>query len=167
MSICIQKACEHDLEALLPIYERAKHWMIQQGNPQQWSAAYPGRTDLLADLALDQLYVIREGSTYLGAFCLSFSEEDAYRHIRAGQWLTSAPYGVIHRLVSAGLRPGIAQACFAFCAEKITNLRTDTHAQNLPMQKALRLFGFRYAGQIQLADGSPRLAFEWSGPNSI
>ena len=47
----------------------------------------------------------------------------------------------------------------AFAMAMQPHLRIDTHAQNLPMQRQIERFGFRYCGVIQCRNGA-RMAFE-------
>ena len=43
----------------------------------------------------------------------------------------------------------------------IDNIRVDTHRDNAPMRRVIEENRFTCCGIIYLADGSPRLAFEW------
>lgn len=47
----------------------------------------------------------------------------------------------------------------AFAMAMQPHLRIDTHALNLPMQRQIERFGFRYCGVIQCRNGA-RMAFE-------
>ena len=40
-------------------------------------------------------------------------------------------------------------------------IRVDTHEGNIPMRKMLEKQGFVYCGVIHLADGSPRVAYQY------
>ena len=48
-----------------------------------------------------------------------------------------------------------------FAKERSGHLKIDTHADNLVMQNALSKEGFSRRGIIHLADGSPRIAYEY------
>ena len=41
-------------------------------------------------------------------------------------------------------------------------LRIDTHKDNIVMQRAVLRGEFQYCGIIHLANGDPRLAYQWS-----
>jgi hypothetical protein len=47
-----------------------------------------------------------------------------------------------------------------YAEARYNHLRVDTHADNLPMQRAIAGCGFSYAGVIYLANGDPRRAFD-------
>ena len=159
----IRLARAEDLSALTPVYDVARRFMTEHGNPTQWTATgYPNRQDLEEDLARKQLYVFEESGVLHGAFALQFGEEPNYREID-GAWLSDAPYGTIHRIASDGAVPGLFDACLAFCREKISHLRIDTHENNTIMRHLITSRGFLPCGTIWVEDGTSRLAFEWVG----
>lgn len=159
----IRPARAEDLPALTPIYDAARRFMAEHGNPTQWAATgYPDRQDLEEDLARKQLYVFEENGVLHGAFVLQFGEEPNYREID-GAWLSEAPYGTIHRIASDGAVPGLFDACLAFCREKISHLRIDTHKNNTIMRHLITSRGFLPCGTVWVEDGTSRLAFEWVG----
>ncbi len=166
----IRKACPSDLDHIMPIYRRARAYMAANGNPNQWTGGYPGQEDILADIEAGNCYVCQEQGQLHGVFALIFGEEPSYRTIEDGHWLREEPYATIHRIASAGTRPGIARLCFAFswqlCRKRGAGLRIDTHADNKIMQRAVTAFGFQKCGIIRLADGSPRIAYQMLAPES-
>ena len=50
----------------------------------------------------------------------------------------------------------------AYCLSLTSTIRIDTHADNLPMQAALKRLGFNYCGIIYLEGGSQRQAYQLS-----
>ena len=65
----IRPARAEDLPALIPIYDAARRFMAEHGNPTQWAASgYPNGEDLAEDIRLGQLYVLDEGGALHGAF---------------------------------------------------------------------------------------------------
>ena len=56
----IRPAAKADLEALLRIYEGARQFMAQSGNPGQWGKRYPSRETVEADIAAQRCYVCEE-----------------------------------------------------------------------------------------------------------
>ena len=90
-----------------------------------------------------------------------------------GAWLTTpkANYAAVHRV---GVAPeakgqGIAGTILDFACNKaaqmgLASVRIDTHADNKPMQRALRKAGFSLCGVITLVEGNDagaqRIAFE-------
>ena len=104
-------------------------------------------------------------STYFDArhHCSAFvlGPDPTYAKIEDGQWLNDAlPYGTIHRLASAGKRPGVATDVINWCLEHCESLRADTHADNKIMQHLLEKNGFTRCGIIHVADGTPRIAYQ-------
>ncbi len=157
---CIEPAKPEDLDRVLEIYDRAKRYMAQNGNPNQWNGAYPERELLEGDIRKRQLYVYREASEIYGVFAFILGEDAAYARIEGGAWLNDAPYGTIHRLAGDGRRRGLFSKCLAFCRLKTCNVRADTHRDNLIMQHLLEKNGFCRCGVIHLASGAPRLAYQ-------
>lgn len=154
----IRKASIQDLPEILEIYEAARAYMRQNGNLKQWTGGYPGAELLRQDMQGGNLYVCQEGDSLLGVFAYFLGEDPTYRYIE-GAWCNDEPYGVVHRIAVSSHRGGIAGACFAFALEQCRNLRIDTHADNIPMQRALEKYGFTRCGTIYLASGDPRIAF--------
>ena len=147
-----------DLPHILQIYAWARGFMAETGNPTQWGTTDPKPSTLERDIALGQLYVIEEENRICGVFAFIFGEDPTYREIDGG-WHYSDPYGTIHRV--AGQGQGILSSCLAYCRQHVDHLRIDTQENNLVMQRAIAKGGFSYCGIIRVADGSPRLAFDW------
>lgn len=158
----IRLAKESDVNRMLEIYESAKTFMHTHGNPNQWNGAYPDRDTLIADIESQYLYVAVDDNGYIYAcFALIGGEDPTYNYID-GEWHSNTPYGTIHRIAGDGTRRGIFAECAAFARTMFNHLRVDTHEDNVPMQNAVKRDGFQYAGVIYLADGSPRVAFDWT-----
>ena len=191
----IRKAAEKDFPQMLPIYERARQFMRETGNPNQWKDCDPKPEVILEGIREGKMYLVmalesdlvtgsetnlmtgakadltpglaaeRAEEKILGAFYFALEEEITYRGIYDGKWMNEEPYGVIHRVASAGSGKGFAGACFAWCekqclAAACRNLRIDTHEDNKVMQHVLEKNGFTYCGKIHLKDGSERLAYQ-------
>ena len=157
----IRKAALGDIPEIMKIYDLARAFMRASGNFSQWGGGYPSAALLEDDIQAGNLYVMCLDGVIDGVFALIFGEDPTYRYIENGRWHSDRPYGTIHRLASRGTVRGIARTCFAFCCEKSAYLRIDTHEDNRPMQQALERFGFQKCGTIYLADGSPRIAFDY------
>ena len=159
----IRKTTLADVDAVAAIYDRARVFMCEQGNPTQWAGEYPNADTARADVADGVGYVCEEDGRVVGTFAFIVGEEPTYQVIEGGSWRSDEPYGTIHRIASAGTVRGVARVCFDFCAAQISHLRIDTHADNRPMQGAILKFGFERRGIIHVEDGSPRLAYDWLG----
>ena len=156
----VRHAKRDELTTILSIYEQARTYMREQGNPTQWSGGYPDEAILKDDISKNQLYVCEEEGVILGVFCYFFGNDPTYLRIFDGNWLNDAPYGVLHRIAVSAHRKGVASFCFDFCFSKCQNLKIDTHRDNVPMQKSLVKNGFSYCGIIHVEDGTPRFAYD-------
>ena len=156
----IRPATTADIPAILEIFDIARAFMRQNGNFVQWTGAYPGEPEVVADIALGEEYVIEENGEVVAAFTLMSRPEPTYAVIDNGRWLQDGPYGTIHRVASSGKCRGTVQQAVEFALQFHSVLRCDTHADNLPMQRALTNAGFVHCGTVYMADGTPRMGFE-------
>ena len=156
----IRHAAFEELPTILSIYDHARGYMREQGNPTQWDGGYPDEAILREDISKEQLYVCEEKGEILGVFCYFYGDDPTYRRIYEGNWLNDAPYGVLHRIAVASHRKGVASFCYDYCFSRCKNLKIDTHRDNIPMQKSLAKNGFSYCGIIYLASGDERLAYQ-------
>lgn len=161
----IRKANQQDWQEILAIYQRAREYMRQTGNPNQWKNSSPCPQVLANDIALGNLYVVVEGSCIHGVFALIYGSDPTYVRID-GAWLNDEPYAAIHRVASAGKKKGILEICLRYCRSQYTNLRIDTHHDNHIMQHLLDKYGFIRCGTIFLANGDPRIAYQHIGKDS-
>lgn len=156
----IRLASVADLPTLLEIYETARRFMVENGNPTQWPKGYIHQEMLEADIARHVLYVCEDEAGLEGAFLFDAGPDPTYAVIQDGQWPSDAPYFVIHRVASAGRVKGILGQILAWAAQQASVLRMDTHADNLPMQHLLEKHDFVRCGIITVEDGTPRIAYQ-------
>ncbi len=149
-----------DLPELEIIYERARQFMKETGNPNQWKDCRPNPSLIEEDIRVGQSYVLEDEGEILGVFALIFGEDPTYGIIEDGRWLNSRPYAAIHRIASAGKAHGFFKALMDFCQNKASNLRIDTHPDNKIMQHLIAKNGFTYCGIIYTDDGTKRLAYQ-------
>lgn len=157
----IRASKTEDIPAIMAIYDKARAFMEQTGNPTQWGDGYPKQELIEDDLRQEHSYVCVNEGRIVGTFTLIFGDDPTYQLIEDGEWHSERPYGAIHRVASDGTAKGVAGACFDFCKEKIDYLRIDTHEANKPMQAAILRYGFQKCGVIYTRDGSPRIAFDY------
>ena len=155
----IQKADISQLPRILEIYEKARAFMAESGNPDQWGTGYPPEEMIRQDIRDGKSYVNLEGDHIRAVFYFAVEADPTYGYIE-GSWLNDAPYGVIHRIAVDGSGRGVAAECFAFAAQHCENIRIDTHEKNIPMQRCLAKNGFTRCGTIYLEDGDPRIAYQ-------
>ena len=156
----IRKTVEGDLCRIGEIYESAKRFMRESGNPTQWNSGTPNIETARADMQKGIGYVAEENGEIVATFMFSLDGEPTYAKIYDGAWLSEAPYGVIHRIAVKYHGRGIVDFCFSECYRLCPNLKIDTHRDNIPMQRVLARAGFEYCGIIHLDDGSERLAYQ-------
>lgn len=155
----IEKATLSQLPQIMAIYEKARHFMAQNGNPDQWGMAYPPEEMIRQDILNGKCYVNLTERKITAAFYFAVEADPTYSHID-GAWLSDAPYGVIHRIAVGESGRGVAAECFRFAMEHCDNLRIDTHENNIPMQRCLAKLGFQRCGTIYLENGDPRIAYQ-------
>ena len=157
----IRKAKNEDLPDILGIYDGARAFMKENGNPTQWGNEYPQTEIINEDIRLGQLYVICEKSELFGVFAFIKGPDRDYDYID-GEWLNSLPYFAIHRVASAGKRGGMMALCVEYCLGICENLRIDTHEDNLPMQRSLERLGFKRCGKVYIERAGERIAYQLS-----
>ena len=154
----IRLADKKDIIEILAIYDRARSYMRESGNPNQWRSTYPGNDVVSNDINSGNLYVIEEKDRLDGVFMLAKGPDPTYLIID-GKWNNDDDYYVIHRVASAGNRKGILFECVNFALERSNNIRIDTHEDNKTMQHQLEKAGFVRCGIIKLANGDSRIAY--------
>lgn len=159
----IRSAKEEDFNQILTIYEYARNFMKQTGNPTQWGEHSPAIEILEKDLQKGQLYVVEEDGKVCGVFAFIIGKDPTYERIENGAWKSETEYGTIHRVATDGTKHGMFQQIVSFCEGKIAHLRIDTHADNQIMRHLIQKNGFVECGTIYVADGSPRVAYEKEG----
>lgn len=155
----IEKATLSQLSPIMAIYEQARAFMAQTGNPDQWGMTYPPETMIRQDILNGKCYVNLKDGNIAAVFYFAIEEDPTYGYIE-GAWLNDQPYGVIHRISVGENGKGTAAECFQFALKRCQNLRIDTHNDNLPMQRCLAKNGFQRCGTIYLEDGDPRIAYQ-------
>lgn len=157
----IRKAKMEDLDFIMGIYSRAREFMAQTGNPNQWGNSKPDREWIEHDIEVGKCHVCVAQSAIIAVFYFAIEEDPTYKVIYDGQWLSDSPYGVVHRIASAGIVKGAGEFCLKWAVSQCGNLRIDTHHDNVVMQRLLKKLGFHYCGIIYLENGDPRLAFQY------
>lgn len=148
-----------DLPVINEIYAKARQFMAEKGNPNQWHSGYPLPEVLEEDVALRRLYVCEEDSHIFAVFMMAYGADHTYAVIE-GEWKNDLPYATLHRIASTGEKSGMMDFIVEWAFGEIANLRGDTHELNLPMQKAFERNGFERCGTIWVDDGTPRIAYQ-------
>lgn len=158
----IRRAARDDLETVLAIYKTAREYMKVNGNPTQWGDDYPAVEMLEADIRREELFVYESDGVIHGVFAFIIGDDPTYRVIEDGAWKNDRPYGAIHRVAGDGTVKGIFHHCTEFCKAGISDLKIDTHQDNVTMQRAVIKEGFEPCGRIYAEDGTPRIAYQFT-----
>jgi len=158
----LRNATDADFGEIRRIYSFAQDHMIQSGNPTQWGHSYPDAVLILSDMQRKACRVIYDETGIHGVFALFEGAEPTYAHIEEGEWLNDEPYVTIHRLAGDGQVHGLFQCAADYCKSISSNVRVDTHANNITMQRLIEKNGFKKCGIIRVRDGSPRIAYQWT-----
>ena len=59
----IRKATQQDLHSIMQLYENARAFMREHGNPGQWGTTYPPQNMIETDIRFGNLYVCIEKDT--------------------------------------------------------------------------------------------------------
>lgn len=156
----VEKTRPEQLSRVLAIYEYARRFMADHGNPNQWGTSDPPASRVEQDIAEGNSYVCMAGDEIAAVFYYREGEDPTYREIEDGAWLNDGPYGTVHRIASAGIVKGAGSFCVRWAFSRCGSLRIDTHRDNTVMQNMLRKNGFTYCGIIHLENGAERLAFQ-------
>lgn len=148
-----------DFSAILNIYDRARRFMAENGNPTQWGSTYPDAELLREDMEDGHLFVITDGDRVCGVFSFLIGPDPTYGRIEEGAWHADRIYGTIHRIAGDGTG-GIFKACLEYCKGQSDYLRIDTHENNKIMQHVVTQNGFRRCGIIYTDNGTPRIAYD-------
>ncbi len=160
----IRKAMVADMDDIRRVYDTARKYMRENGNPSQWQGGYPPDSLLLSDIGKGELYVLADGGIH-GVFAFIPGEDPTYGYIE-GKWLRDTPYAAIHRIASDGTVRGLVASAVEYCSRAVganVDLRIDTHEDNKTMQHVLEKNGFVRCGIIYLENGDPRIAYHRIG----
>lgn len=157
----IRTAVLEDLSAMMGLYRQAQQFMAENGNPGQWGTSYPNEEIVREDIESGFAQVCEENGSVIACFLLAPGPDPDYHTIRDGAWMQKdAPYWVVHRVAVEGNGKGVGTYCLNWCLQQHSNIRIDTHRDNLPMQGLLKKCGFSYCGVIHCQYGGERIAFQ-------
>ena len=160
----IRHSTEKDFTQIMEIYDYARRFMAEHGNPNQWGPTHwPPEQLIHNDILSGTSYVCVHEKRVVGTFFFltGIDIEPVYRHIENGKWMNDSAYGVVHRLAGDGSVKGIGEFCLNWAYRQCGHLRIDTHGDNIVMQNLLKKMGFTHCGTIYVEeDNYPRLAYE-------
>ena len=160
--VSIRHTRVEDIPRLQALFSHARSFMLETGNPSQWTAAYTSEELLRKDIGSRDSYVVEdEKQTVIATFVLRCGIDPTYDVIYEGRWLNDAPYATIHRIASDGTRKGILHLVMQFALLDYRNIRIDTHRDNQVMRNAIAKEGFVYCGIIHCWNGDERVAYQF------
>jgi hypothetical protein len=148
-----------DLEEVSQIYQQARDFMKETGNPEQWKDNHPSTELIKKDIENKTGYIVKSDNEIKGVFAFIPGEDVTYKRIE-GKWLNNFSYGTIHRIAAKREAKGILNAAVSYVSRFTDNIRIDTHKDNKVMQHLLAKLHFKKCGIIYLPDGSPRIAYQ-------
>ena len=160
--LTIRDAEEKDFARIMEIYRSAQDYMIRSGNPNQWGRFNPPPERVLEDIRQNVCKAVCDGTGIHGVFAVFDTADPTYARIDGGSWLNDAPYLTIHRVAGDGQVHGVFRCAADYCKARTRNIRIDTHADNRTMQRVIGQNGFVKCGTIYLANGAPRVAYQWT-----
>ena len=104
----IRKASVQDLGQIMQVYDKARKFMRENGNAEQWGEDYPSAE--LIEHDIDKMYLCMSEGRIACVFYYAAEEDEDYKEIN-GKWLNEEPYGVVHRVASTGIVRGAASFC--------------------------------------------------------
>ena len=152
-----------ELDQVMEVYAHARKFMAEHNNPNQWKNNKPTREQIKQDILAEKHYICEEDGQIAAVFYFAHETDPTYREIYNGAWLNEEAYAVVHRIASAGKARGVGTFCMNWAYEQFSNVKIDTHRDNVVMQNMLKKNGFLYCGIIHLANGEERLAFQKVG----
>lgn len=158
--LTIRKSTLEDIPRMREIFAHARQFMVETGNPNQWTNDYPSVDFLRADIDSGDSYVCLKGDRIVATFLLRGGVDPTYNVIYDGAWLNDETYATIHRIASDGTTKGILHEAVQFALRSYRNVRIDTHRDNIVMQNAVKKEGFSYCGIIHCWSGDERLAYQ-------
>lgn len=157
----IRLAKETDFETIMNIYENARNFMKQNGNPNQWKDDYPPKNLIIKDIKEHKFLRVVENneSEICGVFYFKIGVDETYKNID-GKRINESEYGVIHRIAANGKMHNFFEAVLEYCLTLTDHIRIDTHRDNKIMISLLLNNGFIRTGIIYCDTGEAREAFE-------
>ena len=74
----IRQAKLADVPTIMKIYEKARVFMENSGNPTQWAVGYPGQQLVEKDIIEKNCYICEEQGKVVGVFLFIVGEDSTY-----------------------------------------------------------------------------------------
>jgi RimJ/RimL family protein N-acetyltransferase len=159
LTVYLRKAEPSDLPDILAIIEDGRRTLQKSGIPQWQNGDGPNQEILAKDIDQQTCYILMVEDTLAGVGVLCSEIDPAYEAIFNGSWQphSQATYTAIHRVALKSFFQGQGLALVllrslvtAARLQGATDIRIDTHPQNLAMQHLIKKAGFVYQGDVIL-----------------
>lgn len=150
----IRKANILDLKQIKNLYTIARRHMIEEGNLTQWADEEMFIKETENFIKQECLYVVIVKDEIVGIYALIYGIDETYNVID-GKWTNDDVYVTIHKMAVKYYRKGIASKMLEHITKEIklkniSNIRIDTHKDNISMNKFLLNYDFIYCGVISI-----------------
>jgi len=168
-NIYLRQSTLEDLPRVVEIIDGAKKALRDRG-VDQWQKGYPDQEILKQDIQEDISYVLILDGEVIGAAALQQGYDKNYQDMTSGAWDNNSDvtYSIIHRiaidpehqgeyLVSALIQHLLTMSHYL----GYSDVRIDTHPDNLVMQHVILESGFEEKGTIMMnEDNGNRKAYQ-------
>ena len=160
-----RKGSDVDLDCVMELVADAQNWFRRQ-DIDQWQDGYPTQNIILSDILSGENYIVEYNGSVVATFVASFAGEPTYAEVKGKGWLNENSYAVVHRIAVADecRRKGVAKEILHYVeelslAQGISDIRIDTHRDNVAMRSLLKKLGYTHCGRITLTSGAYREAY--------
>lgn len=170
-TIYMKKATEQDLPRVLEIIDLAKKTLKKRG-VDQWQNGYPDEEILKQDIKDGINYITLLDGVVVGTAALQQGIDENYEVIAEGQWdeESNPEYTVVHRIAVdpnyAGHNLSDTMIHHLLTLSRslgYSDVRIDTHFENMAMQHVIEKNGFLHRGTITMLEDEnsvPRIAYQ-------
>ena len=141
---------------------------LKREGVNQWQGKDPTEETILEDILKGHTFIFNDHGNIVGTAVLAEGKDSTYAVID-GAWQTSGEYLTIHRsvvsdeYVGKGMGRRMMNRVKLYAASRnVDSIRVDAHEDNKAMRRLIEGSGFSYCGIITVADGTKRVAYEWS-----
>lgn len=158
---------EDDFNTVLSIVQSGRQKLKREG-VNQWQGKDPTEETIMEDILEGHTFIFKDDGNIVGTAVLAEGKDPTYAAID-GAWRTDGEYLTIHRSVvtekyaGKGMGRRMMNRIKLYAASRnVDSIRVDTHEDNQVMRRLIEGSGLSYCGIITVADGTERVAYEWS-----
>lgn len=153
-------ATAEDSQSIFDIYSKSQEIEDTDTNERSTPNEYVSHDKLLSFINRGALYLVTDSLGPVAIFTFIPGPYAAYDEI-TNRWHSESDYHIISCITATRGR-GITHAIFNYATKQANYVRCDTSEHNSAMQHSLETFGFHKCGTFVAADGTTRIAYDWS-----